>query len=594
MPASWRSGNSYNDLISSLQTLNLIAEADQQNRVLYATCAGPRVLAAADVLQGVKVTAITQIAQELTAAGAIYLGPDTLPIVDSNIVSSTRGMYYHTQNMEAITQALESTMTGKVAGHSPIQTGSTALNSDMLLWSVCFGGSSSEAGRSVVKTPDGGFLTVGYTWSEGAGNSDILIVRSNENGQWMWTKTFGGSGWEYGNSVVAALDGGYLITGYTTSWESQGKEVLLLKIDESGNALWHKTFGGNGADVGRQLVQAPDGSILICGYTQSFGHGEDDLLVIKTHPDGTLIWQKNYGGIASDMGRDLLVNMEGNYTILGATGSTGAGNLDIWMFEIDTAGAINWSKTYGTSGYQDCYAFIQTADQGYMISGQSDVHGIDFLDLYLIRTNSSGVQTWAKRIDAPMDFYEYGRDLCETPQGNILLTGNIKHPQDRSNDICMLEIDTLGNTIWMESFGGASSEGAYAILNLGNHDYLIAGYTLSEGNGASDCLLFKIHFPMAGEGQEQSTKPTGMTNPTPNPWKSGINITLTIQEGDEPSLVILDNRGNQCTTLPLPGPGKHTLYWNGMSDAGQPVPSGLYLIVLRQGDQTLLRKTIRL
>jgi len=310
MPASWRFGASYTDLINNPQILGLFSEADQLGKVIYTTCAGPRVLAAAGILQGVAVTGITQIQTELTAAGAIYLGPDTLPVIDSNIVTSTRGMYYHLQNIEAITTALEQ-LPGKKQGgeNGSIRMQPTPVLTDLMTWSKTFGGSASEGGRAMIRVSSGGYLIAGYTWSEGSGNSDILLIRTDEEGNELWHRTLGGAGWEYGYGLSEATGGGFLVTGYTSSWGNGSKDLLLIRTDTDGHELWHRTFGGADVEVGRAVEQTPDGSILLCGYTQSWGEGEDDILLVKTSADGSVIWQKTYGGQASEMGRDLLITI---------------------------------------------------------------------------------------------------------------------------------------------------------------------------------------------------------------------------------------------------------------------------------------------
>jgi putative intracellular protease/amidase len=106
-PASWRAGNPHGDLLASQEALDLIVAAVDSGLVIYAHCAGPRVLAAADVLQGVNITGRPEYQSEYTAAGAIYLGNSIPPVIDGNIVTSTRGLYFHEQNCEAVATALE-------------------------------------------------------------------------------------------------------------------------------------------------------------------------------------------------------------------------------------------------------------------------------------------------------------------------------------------------------------------------------------------------------------------------------------------------------------------------------------------------------
>jgi hypothetical protein len=596
MPSRWRDGNAYYDLIGSSHVMQLISEADSLGKVIYAPCAGPLVLKEAGIAQGVKMTGVAAIKNEMTAAGAIWMGSDTLPVIDSNIVTSTRGMFYHIENMEAVITALETTGGKKVPVNHPAwkHEGLKEPGGD-ILWSRTYGSSGSEGARAMVQTPDGGFLMAGYTWSAGNGASDILLVKTDAGGNQQWMKTIGSTSWEFAYGLCNAAGGGYYVAGYTTGYGAHSKDVFLVKTDPDGNEQWHKVFGGPDIEVGRSVVQTPDGSVLVCGYTQSLGAGEDDILLIKTDAEGNQKWTRTYGGASSDLGKQVLVNSSGEYVLLGSTGSSGAGNRDYWLICTDTAGSILWSNTYGTTGYQESYAVIGTSGGGYLISGDSDIHGVDFLNMYLVKTGPTGNMVWEKNIESPANYYEYGKGLCELADGTFMICGNLKYPSDRTNDLFFCQVDTLGNVLWSGSYGGDASDWGNAVCPAGGNDLLVAGHTFSYGAGESDAWLVRIHVPMVGTGN-QPHENAGLTikNCRPNPFYRETAIEFNVPAGKTATLSVFSENGAKCLTFPDFGEGPHKVLWSGASDNDTTLSPGLYVFVLECGNEFRVRKVVSL
>src|SRR4030042_744244 len=128
-------------------------------------------------------------------------------------------------------------------------------------WAKKIGGFGADGARSFIETKECGFLLTGYTFSQGSGDADILIVKTNENGDMEWYKTFGGDGTEYGYRCTEISDG-YLITGYTTSFGAGSKDVYLIKTDFSGNEIWSKTYGGKSWDVGMSGCESNNGYMV--------------------------------------------------------------------------------------------------------------------------------------------------------------------------------------------------------------------------------------------------------------------------------------------------------------------------------------------
>ncbi|MFQ5869426.1 MAG: T9SS type A sorting domain-containing protein [Candidatus Zixiibacteriota bacterium] len=151
-----------------------------------------------------------------------------------------------------------------------------------ILWARVYGGSDSDYGVSVQQTFDGGYIVAGETRSFGAGYDDVYLVRSGPSGDTLWTRTYGGIDYDHGRSVQQTSDGGYIVAGQTRSFGAGNYNVWLLKTDSSGDTLWTRTYGGSGSDWGWSVQQTSDGGYIIAGGTSSFGAGGADVYLIKT------------------------------------------------------------------------------------------------------------------------------------------------------------------------------------------------------------------------------------------------------------------------------------------------------------------------
>jgi hypothetical protein len=154
------------------------------------------------------------------------------------------------------------------------------------VWDKTFGGSGYDVGKSVQHTSDGGYIVAGYTTSYGAGGEDVRIIKTDSSGNRTWDRIFGGVEDDEGHSVAQTSDGGYIITGFTSSYGAGGRDVWLIKIDASGNKVWDRTFGGTGGEGGNSVRQTSDGGFIVVGSTDSYGAGGTDILLIKTDADG--------------------------------------------------------------------------------------------------------------------------------------------------------------------------------------------------------------------------------------------------------------------------------------------------------------------
>ena len=180
-------------------------------------------------------------------------------------------------------------------------------------------------------TSDGGYALAGFTDSFGAGNYDAWLVKVDASGNAMWNKTYGGAASDYAASVVLTNDGGYALAGYTSSFGAVGGDAWLVKVDASGNAMWNKTYGGAASDYAMSVVLTSDGGYAMAGETDSFGAGNNDFWLVKVDASGNMLWNKTYGGALSDVAWSVVLTSDGGYAMAGETASFGAGGGDFYL-----------------------------------------------------------------------------------------------------------------------------------------------------------------------------------------------------------------------------------------------------------------------
>jgi hypothetical protein len=192
-------------------------------------------------------------------------------------------------------------------------------------WDKTYGGTGSDNPMVVVQSSDGGYVIAGRTALFGSSNSDFWLVKTDATGNMVWNKTYGGTGNEVVASMVLTSDGGYAVFGSTNSFGAGGNDAWLVKTDASGTILWNRTYGGTGTETGVYIIQSSDGGYALTGSTTSWGAGSQDVYFIKTDSSGNTIWLRTYGGINNDSGYQFIQTGDGGYAIIGATRSFGYG-----------------------------------------------------------------------------------------------------------------------------------------------------------------------------------------------------------------------------------------------------------------------------
>jgi len=258
-------------------------------------------------------------------------------------------------------------------------------------WQRACGGNDEDWPTSIQQTSDGGYIVAGITTSFGAGDYDYWILKLSASGDIEWQKAYGGSSFDSATSTQQTSDGGYIVAGYTSSFGTGGSDIWILKLTQLGDIEWQKTYGGVGSEWTTSIQLTTEGGYIVSGYTSSFDNGTGDIWILKLFPSGDIDWQRVYKGNSSDGAHSVQQTVDGGYIVAGFTESFGVGRRDVWVLKLSSSGNVEWERAYGHSGDDWAHSIQQTSDGGYIIAGKTiSLLGAGGGDFLIIKLDSSG------------------------------------------------------------------------------------------------------------------------------------------------------------------------------------------------------------
>jgi uncharacterized delta-60 repeat protein len=287
------------------------------------------------------------------------------------------------------------------------------LNADgTVSWQKRYG-LDNDSHPSIQQTSDGGYIVAGQTVS-GEGYYDLWILKLNIDGSVAWQKTYGGTGHQnFAGSIQQTSDGGYIVTG--TYSGGTYSDFWVLKLNSDGTVTWQKKYTGLGS--AESIQQTSDGGYIVAGG----GYGV--LCVLKLNNDGTVAWQKSYAGSGyNNYAQSIQQTSDGGFIVAGGTDSFGAGVWDFWVLKLNSNGTVAWQKRYGGSGYDWAYSIRQTIDGGYIVAGRRDVYVLENYDFWVLKLNSDGTVSWQKRYGGGSEDQAYS--IQQTSDGGYIVAGN--------------------------------------------------------------------------------------------------------------------------------------------------------------------------
>ena len=291
-----------------------------------------------------------------------------------------------------------------------------------------------------------------------------------------WAKAYGDPGADRLVAVEVTSDGGYICIGDTVTYGAGGADILLIKTDSWGTIEWAKTYGGTGTEYVNSFKKDGDGGYIFGGRTDSFGEGSADFILIKTDSSGNITWASTYGRAVFDHLYCFQQTSDGGY-VLGGSSDFGSAGSDFTLVKINSSGTVSWAKRYGSS--QAITALQQTSEGGYLLTGFSDsFNGGDGL---VIKTNSLGNVTWIKAYGGPQN--ESISELLKTDDGGYLFGGSTYGFGAGQQDILLIKADSSGAIEWAKTYGGTANDGIATLQHTGDGGYLMSFWTQSFGPG---------------------------------------------------------------------------------------------------------------
>lgn len=267
-----------------------------------------------------------------------------------------------------------------------------------LRWSKFYGGAANDLGQKFIKTKDGGFAMVGHNRSlDDLG--DVYIVKANKEGEEIWENHFGGRYVDHGFDVIENELGEFIIVGTlggfynptTFDYLNHDADIYIIKTNSNGEEIWKKTFGGTSHDWAKKIIKAPEGGYFICGSTQSEGAGSFDMFLMKMDEDGNQLWIKTYGGNDFEYGESVQLTADNNLLLLGTSASF-SGNFkpDHFLVKTDLDGDVIWENTFGGEGSDYSSSMVCTSDSGCVFTGWSNPGDMGKTDVVLYKISKSG------------------------------------------------------------------------------------------------------------------------------------------------------------------------------------------------------------
>ena len=429
---------------------------------------------------------------------------------------------------------------------------SHAQNNMQISWQACYGTEWPDEAKSIVATEDG-YLIFGEVYYDitmgGNGDQDILIYRVDSTGNMMWSKTYGGSGAEYPNDIIADNQGNFYFG--TLSYSDDGNvqsgnhgeaDRWIVKIDGEGNIIWEHSYGGSGREYGGYVKLLKNGNILTYGATTSsdgdvpvnYGYLDDWLMIIT--PEGEIVQSRVYGNMGQNNIFDIVETRDGGFffatkaeEVQGMVQGTHHGSGDVWSVKLTPEMEIEWQKLYGGSGYDYGNRGVLELEDGYIFLGltesdNGDVSGLhpnedNYPDIWVVRIDTIGNIMWQKCLGGSS--YDYSMaGLYPTQDGGFMVVAETTSEDGDvegfhhyywmglpSYDIWMTKLSAEGELEWSQCYGSyVQDRPAYNVIQkdddnwiiaataptFSENDSLVRGDVQCEGHGDYDFWLFNL------------------------------------------------------------------------------------------------------
>ncbi len=390
----------------------------------------------------------------------------------------------------------------------------------------------THAGYSVQQTFDLGYIVAGHADPfDEADSAQLFLVKTNASGDTLWTRTYGGNGWDEARCVRQTLDSGYIIAG------SYGAYGYLVKTDASGAALWSKIYHGEHHVSFWSVEQTPDTGYILSGTTTDSSGNRGGLYLVKTNASGDTLWTRIYGN-RNITGFSVQRTSDGGYVSAGYH----------YMVRTDASGDTLWTKSFdGVVNYFSAFCVQQTIDGGFILAGW----GSGMEKACLVKTDSMGDTLWTRicgRIYSGTNRNQ-GYSVRQTKDSGYILAGFTSNYVGKNDKVFLVKTNASGDTLWTRAIGGIYTIIGREVEQTADGGYIIAGY--SVGNGPS------VYLIKTDQNGRSSDAVKGMTSSNrqhaPGPIKIIFNSSvscITVAGHTAERFTLYDAWGRKVGTYP--------------------------------------------
>ena len=328
------------------------------------------------------------------------------------------------------------------------------------------------------------------------------LLSAHAQAQPSFSRTFGGDQDEHALTVIQTRDGEYVVAGFTHSFGAGKSDIWVMKLDIRGKEKWRKFYGKADYDWANSLIETRDGNYVVAGYTRDENSGANDAWVLQLDPDGELMWEKTYGGDKADEAKSIIQTRDGGFAIAGFSYSYGKGNSDIWLLRIDGKGRELWKKVYGGTGTDRGHSLVETFDGGYMVAGFTTSLGQGKADMVVLRTDASGNQLWRRNYGGEGN--DVAEVIRETPDGQYLVAGWTASEGKGGLDAKLMRITAKGEVMWEKTYGESDKDVIYDLAITQDGGAVMTGQTSSYGARATSLWIVKVDASGNAQWQKRS------------------------------------------------------------------------------------------
>jgi hypothetical protein len=456
------------------------------------------------------------------------------------------------------------------------------------LWTRFYGSPDGEVAYAVKEIPTGGYYITGCTNAFGNGFIDFYLVKISADGDVIWDNHYGGYDDDYALSATLTEDGGIVMAGWTKSFGAGGTDIYVVRTDPDGNIVFQQTYGGSRDDTAKCVIEANDGSFVICGSTQSFDRGyTSDAYVIRIGPSGNLIWSHRSGGVLNDGATCIVQTAEKEFAFTGWTGDSD-NNHDIYVEKINGRGETIWSQGYSPGIDNQGVSIIESADQNLIITGYTFLNPV-YLEVYLMKLSNAGSLIWDRHYGS--NVWEVGSCIRETPDNGYILAGSrwrALFPD--TTQFYLVKTDSLGAMQWSHTYGYGQLDEGFQVEITSDGNYIMAGYSNATWPSTVDMCVIKVEGEWSTgieDGGIEIPQAFAINNAYPNPFNAVAEISYQLPIESDVKLVIYDILGNEIAILAQgrQTAGQHQANWDASG-----VSSGLYFVRLNSADNMAVRK----